>query len=186
MRAVGVAAVCVVTLMPGISCRGPNPGDRSGPVSTPARSALSPESVYLVGAGDVGDEGHRSEAMYSLIRRIFQNFGGAECPAGDCASEPDGGTARARVFVAGDDAYPNGTAQDFIDNYSTTWGHLIRNSWPALGNHEYGDYARTDANGYFDFFGGLVPGFPQASPADLGRPNGWYSVPTGVSGGSSC
>jgi hypothetical protein len=83
------------------------------------------------------------------------------------------------VFVAGDDAYPNGTAQDFIDNYSTTWGRLVRNSWPAIGNHEYGDYARTDANGYFDFFSGLVPGFPQASPAPLNRPDGWYSYEWG-------
>jgi hypothetical protein len=83
------------------------------------------------------------------------------------------------VFVAGDDAYPNGNVQDFIDNYSTTWGHLVRNSWPALGNHEYADYSRADANGYFDYFGGQVPGFPQASPAPLNRPDGWYSYEWG-------
>jgi hypothetical protein len=151
----------------------------SARVGAQALRVLSPDSVLFVGAGDVGDEGHHSEATYSLIRRIFQSYGGSGCAAGDCATQPDGGTARGRVFVAGDNAYPDGTAQNFVDHYSTTWGQLIRNSWPAIGNHEYADYARRDANGYFDFFGGSVAGFPQASPAPLNRPDGWYAYDWG-------
>jgi len=96
-----------------------------------------------------------------------------------CAGEPDGGTAGGRVFVAGDNAYPSGTATNFINNYWPTWGQLIRNSWPAIGNHEYGDYARSEANDYFNFFGGLLAGFPQASPAPLDRPDGWYAYDWG-------
>jgi hypothetical protein len=155
------------------------PGDDSSRADDRALSAVSPDSVLLVGAGDVGDEGHRSEATYSLVRRIFEHYGGPGCPGGGCAGESDGGTARGRVFIAGDVAYPDGTPQNFIDDYGPTWGQLAGNSWPAAGTHEYGDYARTDANGYFDFFSGRLPGFPQASPAPLNRPDGWYAYDWG-------
>jgi hypothetical protein len=175
----GTAAAIVATLTLEIGCGNTAtrvPSSRGG---DRAPGATSQDSVLLVGAGDIGDEGHQSAATYSLIKRIFETRGGSGCPQGACAGEPDGGTARGRVFVAGDNAYPSGTATNFINNYWPAWGQLIRNSWPAIGNHEYADYARTEANDYFDFFGGLLAGFPQTSPAPLNRPDGWYAYDWG-------
>jgi len=79
--------------------------------------------------------------------------------AGDIAScESDGDEATAAmldglegtVFTLGDNAYPDGTAQDFARCYAPSWGRHRQRTRPAVGNHEYHS---AQAGPYFDYFG---------------------------------
>jgi hypothetical protein len=54
------------------------------------------------------------------------------------------------VFVAGDIAYPDGTAEQFQDCYEPAWGRHKDRTRPAPGNHEYG---APGAAPYFAYFG---------------------------------
>lgn len=54
------------------------------------------------------------------------------------------------VIVAGDIAYPDGTAEQFRTCYDPAWGRHKDRTRPAPGNHEYGS---PDAAPYFDYFG---------------------------------
>lgn len=83
----------------------------------------------LVGAGDIavcGDPG--SVATAKLLDRI-----------------PEG-----QVFAAGDNAYMQGTPQQFRDCYDPTWGRHKHRTWPVPGNH---DYETPGASGYYAYFG---------------------------------
>jgi hypothetical protein len=75
----------------------------------------------------------------------------------DCTSEDDEATARlvggienATVLTLGDNAYPDGTAQDFEECYEPTWGQFKERTRPAPGNHEY---ETGGSSAYFDYFG---------------------------------
>src|ERR671920_2151378 len=74
----------------------------------------------------------------------------------DCASEGDEATARlvgsieGTVLTLGDNAYPEGTAQDFEECYEPTWGQFKERTRPAPGNHEY---KTGGSSAYFDYFG---------------------------------
>jgi hypothetical protein len=80
--------------------------------------------------------------------------------AGDianCAGEGDEATARlvgsidgATVLTLGDEAYPDGSAQDFEQCYEPSWGQFKERTRPAPGNHEY---ETEGASAYFDYFG---------------------------------
>ena len=63
------------------------------------------------------------------------------------------------VFVAGDIAYPEGTAEQFRMCYEPAWGRHKDRTRPAPGNHEYGS---PGAAPYFAYFGS------NAGPAGLG------------------
>jgi hypothetical protein len=54
------------------------------------------------------------------------------------------------VFVAGDIAYPDGTAEQFQNCYEPAWGRHKDRTRPAPGNHEYGS---PGAAPYFAYFG---------------------------------
>jgi hypothetical protein len=91
--------------------------------------------------------------------------------AGDiavCSSEDDDATAdlldgiEGTVFTTGDNAYPDGTAEEFADCYDPTWGRHKARTRPSTGNH---DYHVAGAAPYFAYFG-----------AAAGNPGeGWYS-----------
>jgi Calcineurin-like phosphoesterase len=74
----------------------------------------------------------------------------------DCNTTADSATAAlldanpGTVLTLGDNAYPDGTAQDFAGCYEPTWGRHKARTFPALGNHEY---HTPDAAGYFGYFG---------------------------------
>jgi acid phosphatase type 7 len=79
--------------------------------------------------------------------------------AGDistCSNDNDEATARlldaipGSVFTAGDNAYPNGSPNDFASCYGPTWGRHLARTHPAVGNHEY---TTAGAGGYFGYFG---------------------------------
>jgi acid phosphatase type 7 len=97
----------------------------------------------------------------------------------DCAREDDEATARlvggiesATVLTLGDNAYEDGTAQDFSECYEPTWGEFKERTKPSPGNH---DYETEGASAYFDYFGdaaGQPPGKGYYS-YDLGQ---WHIV----------
>jgi acid phosphatase type 7 len=74
----------------------------------------------------------------------------------DCSSDGDEATARlvggieGTVLTLGDNAYEDGTAQDFRQCYEPTWGQFKERTRPAPGNH---DYETEGASAYFDYFG---------------------------------
>jgi acid phosphatase type 7 len=95
----------------------------------------------------------------------------------DCPSDGDEATARlvggieGTVLTLGDNAYEDGTAQDFSECYEPTWGQFKERTRPAPGNH---DYETEGASAYFDYFGDAAgqPGKGYYS-YDLGR---WHIV----------
>jgi acid phosphatase type 7 len=83
----------------------------------------------LVGAGDIAScESTGDEATAALVDQIP-------------------GT----VFTAGDNAYVNGTADEFARCYDPTWGRFKARTMPAPGNHEY--QQDPAATGYYGYFG---------------------------------
>jgi hypothetical protein len=98
----------------------------------------------LVGAGDIGLCGSSSPRKTAeLLDRIP-------------------GT----VFTAGDNAYSNGSAEDFQYCYGP-WGRHRARTRPAAGNHEY---RTTNASAYYSYFG-LAAGPPS---------RGYYSYDLGA------
>jgi PKD repeat protein len=73
------------------------------------------------------------------------------------------------VMAIGDNAYPNGTAEDFANCYDAveSWGRSKGRTHPVAGNH---DYYTAGAIPYYDYFGA------QAGPRDLG----YYSYDLGA------
>ena len=117
----------------------------SRPATSPSPAATADAgSAVLVGAGDI--------AL--------------------CREEGDEGTAEVldgiegTVFTTGDNAYQEGTPEEYDECYDASWGRHRDRTRPTPGNHEY----RTpDAEGYFEYFGELA-----------GEPGeGWYSYQLG-------
>lgn len=96
--------------------------------------------------------------------------------AGDiasCVSDGDEATARlldripGTVYTTGDNAYGEGTAEQFETCYGDSWGRHRDRTRPSPGNH---DYVTAQAAGYFDYFG--------AAAGPRGR--GYYSYQLGA------
>ena len=116
----------------------------SGPSTSPSPSPIVPASGILVGAGDIGQCG---SAGPELTARLLDNIAGT-------------------VFTTGDNAYFEGTAQQFLDCYHPSWGRHRSRTRPSPGNH---DYQSAGAAPYFAYFGS------NAGPAGLG----YYSFEVG-------
>jgi hypothetical protein len=93
---------------------------------------------------------------------------------GDCGTDDDSATAKlldgieGTVFVAGDNAYPDGSIAKYRECYEPTWGRHKDRTRPIPGNH---DYQTEGAKGYLQYFG------KAAVNAD-GDP--WYSYDLGA------
>jgi hypothetical protein len=84
--------------------------------------------TVIVGAGDIadcGDDGDEQTA--AVVERI-----------------------PAMVFLAGDNAYPNGSARDYRECYRPSWGQFLDRTVPVPGDN---DYHTRRAGGYLDYFG---------------------------------
>lgn len=57
------------------------------------------------------------------------------------------------VFTAGDNAYPNGSFEDYAICYTPNWGRHKNRTRPSPGNH---DYHTPGAAAYFSYFGVLA------------------------------
>jgi hypothetical protein len=98
--------------------------------SPPPPPPPPPSDPVLVGAGDIAGCGTtpQDEATAALLdARPY-----------------------ATVFTLGDNAYPNGTPEEYTSCYGPTWGRAKARTFPAVGGH---DYATPGAAGYFGYFG---------------------------------
>ncbi|PTL77097.1 metallophosphoesterase [Vitiosangium sp. GDMCC 1.1324] len=123
------------------------PGASSG--MTPGAGLPTTSQQVMVGAGDIAScESDRDEATAAMLDGI------------------DG-----TVFTLGDNAYPDGSAEDFERCYAPSWGRHKQRTHPTPGNHEYHS---ARARPYFEYFGAAAgePGKGYYS-YDLG---GWHVV----------
>jgi acid phosphatase type 7 len=95
--------------------------------ASPEASPVARDPVF-VGAGDIANCNHdNDEATAELLDDI-----------------------EGTVFTLGDNAYSDGTPEQFAECYDPTWGRHKDRTWPAPGNH---DYETDGAAGYFGYFG---------------------------------
>jgi hypothetical protein len=113
-----------------------------------ASNPVGPTSIngpfVLVGAGDIAECGVAGAAMTALLLDDIQGI----------------------VFAAGDNAYYQGSLDQYERCYTPAWGRHKRRTRPIPGNHEY---ETAGASGYFSYFGDA------ASPSN----GGYYSYDAG-------
>lgn len=133
VRLLVTVAACVFCLECGRAPTQPSPGTPPpvpGPSPTP--TVPSPGPAVFAGAGDIAIEGGHDADTARLLEQI----------GGD-------------VFTLGDNAYPNGSAENF-QVFDRTWGRFKGpRMHPAPGNHEYNTPA---AASYFQYFGDQIAG----------------------------
>jgi hypothetical protein len=121
------------------------PGSQGAASNAPSRTGEGGAPVVLVGAGDIANCGtHDDRATAKLVESI----------AGI-------------VFTLGDNAYEQGSPDEFRRCYNPTWGRELDRTKPVPGNH---DYETPGAAGYYRYFG-----------AAAGDPStGWYAYDAGA------
>jgi len=103
------------------------------PSFTPAGTP-GPDDPVLVGAGDIASCAQENDSLTAdLLDSVIGSASG-----------------EAVVFTIGDNAYENGTIDEFQQCYEPTWGRHKARTHPAPGNHEY---ETGPADGYFQYFG---------------------------------
>lgn len=139
------AAAALVGLLCLAACSRNSP-DLNPTAPTPVPRA---GAAILVGAGDIAECGvaGATETAYLL-------------------DQIDG-----TVFAVGDNAYYQGTRDDYERCYGPTWGRHKSRTRPIPGNHEY---ETPGASGYYSYFGAAAaPGAPGFYSYDLGA---WHVV----------
>lgn len=143
-----IAAVSLAAWQCGTAPTDQTPGGPGGPTgpgpSTPSPTLpppLPPET--FVGAGDIAMCGgpNHPPGRHEDTARLLDTIGGT-------------------VFTLGDNAYPNGSRDDYRNCYHRSWGRHADRTRPTPGNHEYN--LLSAAMPYFDYFGEL------AGPRGLG------------------
>lgn len=137
------SASCVALLVLLAGCGADTPSAPSGAAAPGQRPASGQVADVIV----VGDIGMCGSAGVTATAELVAGLSG-------------------RLLLAGDIAYPNGSARDFEQCFNPAWGRF-RSRWHAVpGNHEY---VTPGAGGYFDYFG-------DAAGPDR---NGYYSLVIG-------
>lgn len=154
-----VASVSLVCACSAATPVGPGPG----PTPTPTPTATIPVpfgDAIFVGAGDIAD---CQAAGSERTARLLDDIGGL-------------------IFALGDNAYFQGTAEDYRKCYEPTWGRHKERTRPTPGNHEY---ESAGAIPYFNYFGDNAGPFGRGYYSfSLGA---WHviSLNSNLSGGSS-
>jgi hypothetical protein len=71
-----------------------------------------------------------------------------------------------QIALLGDDVYPDGGLNDYLNCFDPAWGPLRLRIHPSQGNH---DFEGADVTGYYDYFGAAAGT----------RGEGWYSYDIG-------
>ena len=128
------------------------------PAEAPAEAAYLSGASIMIGAGDIAGCDNGGDARTAMVVDSVLR-------ADSVAKVSDA------VFTLGDNAYNEGTAQQFKNCFGATWGdsakRIMKKIHPAPGNHEY---LSPGANPYYDYFG--------AAAATRGQ--GYYSYEVGV------
>jgi hypothetical protein len=130
----------------------PTPGATAIPPVPPPPLPPPPPGTAPVAvvAGDIADGGGASRGTAHVVQGI----------------DPD------VVLTTGDNAYPNGSLDDYARFYEPTWGAFKAKTRPSPGNHEY---QTPGASGYFDYFNGVG-----SASGPAGAPGqGYYSYDIG-------
>jgi len=90
--------------------------------------------AWLIGAGDIAICGSLPASESMAVRTA-------------ALIDANPGTS---VFTLGDNAYVNGTIEEYRTCYGPSWGRFQSRTYPAPGNHEYNT---SGADGYFTYFG---------------------------------
>lgn len=117
-------------------------------IAAPPATSLDvkPGQLVLVGAGDIAVcNGTDDDKTGVLVDRELNR------------------SEKAWAFTLGDNAYPNGSAQDFLKCYEPAWGRFKSRTIPVVGNH---DYRQKNASGFRGIFAGR---FTQDGPL-------WFSL----------
>ncbi|MGB5303841.1 MAG: Ig-like domain-containing protein [Gemmatimonadota bacterium] len=131
--------------------------------------------VEAVGLGDVSIQAEveavTGTSLLTVVHAAATLVGAGDIA--DCATPWDEATANLLdgipgiVFTAGDNAYEEGTAEEYANCYGPSWGRHKDRTYPATGNHEYHS---PDAAPHFEYFG-----------AAAGDPDkGYYSYEAGA------
>ncbi len=130
------------------------------------------------GGAATGDGAARTGGGREVVVLAAGDIACDECKHDQTAallSELSRGGRAAAILPLGDEAYPDGSLADFKAQYASSWGRaeLLALTHPVPGNHEY---ARANADGYFDYFNGVG-----ASSGIAGaRGQGYYSFDVGT------
>ena len=175
-----VAFVATLVLLAGLAIAfGSRPGSAAGPSAT--ASAPTPRASVVASATPAGSAPPSASTPVSGSPSIAPPPSGSGDPvlvgAGDiamCSRDDDEATAKlldtmsGTVFAAGDNAYEDGTTEQYKECYAPTWGRHLERTRAVPGNH---DYQTKDAAGYKAYFG-----------AGSAGPDGetWYSFDLGT------
>jgi hypothetical protein len=170
----GFATLILQSREGGVAVASASPSTPPSPLSTPPPSASPAASAAVPsGAPSVSPGPSTSPAEPTPSSSADPILVGAGDIA-DCGLDDDTATAKlieglpaAAVFTAGDNVYPDGTAEQYRDCYDPTWGQFRDRTRPAPGNH---DSNTKDLAGYVAYFGAAA------------EPNGtsWYSYDLGT------
>jgi len=134
-------------------------------------------AAMLAGCG--GGDGGAGPAAFSVV---------ASGDIAKCNGAPAAQSAAARtaalisrddaiVLTLGDNAYDNGTPEEFANCFDPTWGAFKERIRPSIGNH---DTYTADTAGYFGYFGTLAgPDRRGYYSFDFG---GWHFISLNSSG----
>lgn len=139
MRRISILHVLALTVLAS-GCKPPVQMTPAPAGATAEQVALSGASV-LIGAGDIARcDGQGDELTAALVDSVLR--------ADSTAKVHD------EVFTLGDNAYPSGSRENFVECFTPSWGDsaklIMKNIRPAPGNHEH---LSGGASPYYEYFG---------------------------------
>jgi 3',5'-cyclic AMP phosphodiesterase CpdA len=132
------AVFLLLTALP--ACR-PQVDPTPAPADAPAEVVALTGAAILIGVGDIAACDSRGDELTAVIV--------------DSVLEADSvANVENVVFTLGDNAYPDGSARNFAQCFTPSWGdpakRIMRHIRPSPGNHEHLTY---DAAPYYEYFG---------------------------------
>jgi hypothetical protein len=141
-------------------------GDSSNGVTFSSRQGIQPPQLVVMFSGDVTPTITQTPTITPTVPEGSVTVIGAG-DISSCENDNDELTAQlldsipGAVLALGDNAYDNGTFNEFMNCYDPTWGRYKDRIKPVPGNHEY---HTSDASGYFQYFNNI----PSYYAYDLG------------------
>jgi len=137
----------------GPAVRGRGRSHRNGPAVRELLAWVGACGVALATGGCGGDDVPAPQpAPFAIVAAgdIAQCLDGPPSASGAARTAPLVASSDELVLTLGDNAYQNGTPQEFAGCFDPTWGALKERIRAGIGNHD--DYT-ANAEGYFGYFG---------------------------------